>query len=117
MNDNEYRLITKNIGKSIKEFRRLANMSVIDLSRKTGISDGHIRNIESGTCASLYSLLSITEVLNIPAYVLFSASSDPPVSNISDDVAIEIFVRIYSSCSSENQKLLLRIVEAFGKNE
>lgn len=78
----KYRLYYKQIGLNIAYYRKLSNLSQLDLAEKTNLSRTHISNIEAPnmkTSLSLDSLFDIAEVLDVSPECLleFKIKNDP----------------------------------------
>ncbi|MDE7431383.1 MAG: helix-turn-helix domain-containing protein [Lachnospiraceae bacterium] len=72
------------IGERLYHWRNHKNMSVYKLSRLSGVSENHIRNIENGNKQPTYKILqAITDGLNITLSEFFN-TDDGHVSYLSD---------------------------------
>ncbi len=68
-----------NIGKRIRELRQANNLKVVELAKKSHISQPYLSDIEKGrTTPSLDKLTSICEALNISLGEFFEQPSDLP---------------------------------------
>ncbi len=73
LDDKTIEFITKRIGKRIKKYRKLKNITQSDLSQKVNISRPHIANIENGySKTTIETLLRISYFLDISIEQLFS---------------------------------------------
>lgn len=68
------------IGDKVRELRIMANMSQMELSEKTGISPGHISEIETGGRKDLQinTLKKLAKGLNVSVAVLLDDESTTP---------------------------------------
>jgi len=65
--------LEKYIGSEIRKHRRNANMTVLALAQRAGLSQGMMSKIENGqTSPSLSTLVALAEALSIPVSALFS---------------------------------------------
>jgi transcriptional regulator with XRE-family HTH domain len=70
-----------NIGKKVRDARLAKNLSLREVSRRTGLTPSLISQVERGvTCPSVSSLLSIASVLELPMQYFFESDHLRPVS-------------------------------------
>ncbi len=104
--------IYKTIGKNIKLFRKKENLTLNDLSKKTGISASFLSNIESGSKqATLITLEKIATVLGINLTTLF-IKREANIKKRKDDT--EIMLNIIKSVSEkpiDAKKKILNIIK------
>jgi transcriptional regulator with XRE-family HTH domain len=99
----------KYIGSNIRKLRKLNNLSQVEFSRRIGISQGNLSEIEQGNCKpSLDTLLSIKEQ--------FKCSLDDLISDVNDDPN-NVY---YYSFLSEEEVLMLtqfKLLDKFDRKE
>ncbi len=70
--ETQERQLERAIGRSVRQFREDAGLTLKALSQSTGISNGMLSKIENGsTSPSLSSLQSLSKALNVPVTSLF----------------------------------------------
>lgn len=76
MKKEKKKLKIKNVGKNIKFFRKLANLSSLELSEKAGISYTYMKRVEANndSAPGLDTLLSIALALDVPVDFLIKDS-------------------------------------------
>lgn len=112
MNNNTKELY-KYIGKNINKILKSKNIKPKELSEKTNIAVGTIRNIQSGSSASLPLLLSIANELEIPFDSLIHDFSYHVSADNQSSEAAELFISVYSRCDEHHKKLLLALILSF----
>ena len=66
------RLLAEAIGAQIREFRKQLKMTVVEVSKQAGLSQGMLSKIERGvTSPSLSTLSAIARALNVPVTAFF----------------------------------------------
>jgi transcriptional regulator with XRE-family HTH domain len=67
------------IGERIRQLRKEKNMSLLELSRASGISRGHLSDIERGRVVmTIGTLASLAGALQIPPFVICLVPKDDP---------------------------------------
>ncbi len=90
---------SKNIGETLKKYRRAANMSQMELAEKIGISYQQLQKYEKGiNNISIYRLKQISEALKIPISSLLE-SQEP--ERVAEDIGE------YGLSLSKEEKTLL----------
>lgn len=99
----------KKLGKRMREYRQLKNLTQEELAERVSLSNVYISHIERGlTKTSLNTLIKICNVLNVtPDMVLFDSLEikAPSMEN-------EFSVRL-DACTAEDRSLILDIVDLF----
>ncbi|WP_298342319.1 helix-turn-helix transcriptional regulator [uncultured Algibacter sp.] len=86
--------MTYNIGKVIKGLRERENLSIIELSKKTGIAKSSLYHIEAGTKnASFKTLQTLSVILNEPLPLMIMTAFAE--SKEADDIK-ELLEKYYS---------------------
>ncbi|MCX8094530.1 MAG: helix-turn-helix domain-containing protein [Candidatus Goldbacteria bacterium] len=104
--------IYKIIGKNIKMFRKKEGLTLLDLSKKTGISPSFLSNIESGIKQpTLLTLQKVANVLKISITSLFIKRESNILSS-DDDAGIMLnIIKIISRKSTKDKKRILNILK------
>lgn len=93
------------IGKRIREYRKLKNLSQEQLAEKINISTTHMSHIETGsTKLSLQVLVDIAKVLNV--------NTDDLIFEQKTQILINRINNILSECNEEQIEVITNIVEA-----
>ena len=103
----------KYIGKNIRELRKLKGITSKNLAERTNIADGTIRNIESGASASLPTLLSISNELDVSFDSLIHNYTVHKQTNKVNTCDLEIFIDTYLSCSDSQRSFLMDYLNFF----
>jgi len=78
----------------IREYRKNRNMTIKELSLKTGLSIGYISQIERGeTEPSLSSIRKIANVFGVPLYVLISEENTNPNLTIRKEDRVNVHTK------------------------
>ncbi|MDI1446981.1 helix-turn-helix transcriptional regulator [Polyangium sp. 6x1] len=78
------------IGARIRELRREKDMSLSQLARASGLSKGHVSNLENGLALmSVGTLQAVARVLGVPMFVLCMRDEDESFSAYLDNVLRE----------------------------
>lgn len=94
-------------GKRIKQYRKLQNMTQVRLAEKTGLSVGHVSNMENGKSeASIDSLVKLSNVLNVAADQLLCDSLDGSVEVYRGELE-----QVFEECSKEEMYMLVELVK------
>jgi transcriptional regulator with XRE-family HTH domain len=68
----ERRLLEEAIGRAVRQFREKTGLTIHELSKASGISNGMLSKIENGTTSpSLSTLQAVAQALNVPVTALF----------------------------------------------
>ena len=93
------------IGKRIREYRKLKNLSQEQLAEKINISTTHMSHIETGsTKLSLQVLVDIAKVLNV--------NTDDLIFEQKPQILVNRINNILSECNEEQIEVITNIVEA-----
>lgn len=93
------------IGKRIREYRKLKNLSQEQLAEKINISTTHMSHIETGsTKLSLQVLVDIAKVLNV--------NTDDLIFEQKSQILVNRINNILSECNEEQIEVITNIVEA-----
>lgn len=101
------------IGRRVRMVREERNMTQKKLAEKVIVSSSSITRLESGqTMVSVFTIVRIAEVLNVPiSYLLFGYEEENDISGVHD------IVKKLDKCSADQKKLLLqsfeKILDAF----
>ncbi len=113
MSEKEIADLYKCIGANVREFRKFRKMKTKELADKLSISEGTIRNIESGSSVSVPLLMSIIKELDVPINAIIPDYNCTQRGKIADSAAMEIFVDTFSNCSQKEQDRLLKMIKLF----
>ena len=93
------------IGKRIREYRKLKNLSQEQLAEKINISTTHMSHIETGsTKLSLQVLVDIAKVLNV--------NTDDLIFEQKSQILVNRINHILAECNEEQIEVITNIVEA-----
>ena len=93
------------IGKRIREYRKLKKLSQEQLAEKINISTTHMSHIETGsTKLSLQVLVDIAKVLNV--------NTDDLIFEQKPQILVNRINNILSECNEEQIEVITNIVEA-----
>lgn len=102
-----------NLCDKLKDLRQSKGITVYRLSQETGISQNHIRELESGKRnPSVETLRRLCDALGVNLSEMFNDSSDISYLSSDERELIEHFRKL----SDEKSKLLLKIASEFCNN-
>lgn len=94
------------LGSVIRKYRKERGMTQFQLSEKAEISHRQVMSIENGQCYPKFeTLCRLVQVLNIPPDHIFHPDGG------GDGIALESFIALYRSCTSEDQELVLATMQ------
>lgn len=101
-------MILLNIGKRIKELRKLKNIKSIELADKSYISQSFLSDIENNRAKpSLDTLFSICEGLDVSLPVFFSVA---PESSVEEQLNLVDYI-------SKDTKTMIELIDKLPNNE
>ena len=111
--DLDINSINRYIGANIKKIREYRKLTTSDLANKVNVTDGAIRNIESGKSLSLQLLVLISLALEVQIDTLLYdfVYHVPEAKN--GNMVTELFIETYNSVSEREKKILEHILLSF----
>ncbi|MCS7202576.1 MAG: helix-turn-helix transcriptional regulator [Dictyoglomus sp.] len=101
-----------NIGDKIRKIRKQKNLTLEELSKKTGLSLSYISLIERGLKnPSLKALEKIAECLDISPSIFFREE------DIDEKESIEVFLRANTNLDEEERKMIIQLIESLEKKK
>lgn len=83
------------MGKRIRIFRKQQGLTQATLAKKVGISTSFMGHIERGSrVASLETLLSLSDVLNVSLDVLVTGAGPEPINNPANNASVNYKMRL-----------------------
>ncbi|MCX7845808.1 MAG: helix-turn-helix transcriptional regulator [Dictyoglomaceae bacterium] len=101
-----------NIGNKIRKLRKEKNLTLEELSKKTGLSLSYISLIERGLKnPSLKALEKIAECFGINPAIFFKEE------DINEKESIEVFLRANTNLDEEERKMIIQLIESLEKKK
>lgn len=113
MRDDELSAFYKCIGNNIRAFRKVKKFKTKDLAERAAISDGTLRNIESGAAISLPVLIDVLNVLEVSPEAILQDYVLTKRKDIKNSRDLELFIETYNGCSDSDRELLMKMICIF----
>lgn len=102
-----------NIGNKIRKLRKEKNLTLEELSKKTGLSLSYISLIERGLKnPSLKALEKIAECFGINPAIFFIENEE-----IEEKESIEVFLRANTNLDEEERKMIIQLIESLERKK
>lgn len=105
----------KYIGANIRKIREYRKITTSDLASQVHVSDGTIRNIESGKSLSLPLLIQISYALKVQIETLLYDYIYHAPDSKNNNPTVELFIETYSSVSERDKMIIEQILLSFNK--
>lgn len=113
MRESDLSAFYKCIGNNIRTLRKIKKFKVKELAERVSISDGALRNIESGAAISLPTLIDVMNALEVSPDVILHDYTYTKRKDINSPTDLELFIEVYNKCSDIERDLLMRVICAF----
>jgi transcriptional regulator with XRE-family HTH domain len=102
------------LGEKLKKLRKEKDLTQDKLSEKLGFSKRYISKIEAGEKPSMEAFRKLADFFQVPVEYLVSESEDPNTLSavIRNKEVLEAFIEV-DQMDSEDQKVILEVIEAF----
>ncbi len=102
-----------NVGSKIRKLRKEQNLTLEELSKKTGLSLSYISLIERGLKnPSLKALEKIAEFFGINPAIFFVDEG-----NVEEKENIEVFLRTNTKLDEEERKMIIQLIESLERKK